>query len=81
MKTCTLKIDDSTNLGKNFLDFLKSLSHAHDFVELIEPKSETYEFLPAETLTDEEIHRIEKSKQSGICTDVEALKASLNSQL
>lgn len=67
MQTCTLRINDSMMLGRSLLDYLKSLSNV-DYVEFVKPKPKTYKFLPAETLTDEEILRIEKSKQSGVAS-------------
>ena len=53
-------------LGKSLLDYLKSLSKTSDFVEIVKPK--TYKMLPAETLTDEEMKRIEESRNSGVAS-------------
>jgi len=76
----TIRINESMTLGKSLLDYLKSL-RGFDYIEFVKPKPKTYKFLPAETLTDEEIERIKKAEQSGICTDIGELKAYLKSQL
>jgi len=65
-------------LGKSLLDYLKSLSKTNDFVEIVKPR--TYKMLPAVTLTDEEMKRIEEAKKSGIHSDIENLQAYLKSQ-
>jgi hypothetical protein len=36
MTTITLRIDESTKLGKGLLDFLKVLSEESDYVEIVE---------------------------------------------
>ena len=77
MTTYIVRINDNIMLGKSLLDYLKSLSKTSDFVEIVKPK--TYKMLPAETLTDEEMKRIEESKLSGILYDVDKLKEKLRS--
>ena len=44
-------------------------------------KPKTYKMLPAETLTDEEIQRIEEAKRSGIRTDIDELLKYIDSQI
>ena len=79
MTTYTVRINDSIMLGKGLLNYLKTLSRTSDYVKIVKPK--TYKMLPAETLTDEEIKRIEEAKKSGIRTNIDTLKAYLKSQL
>jgi len=50
-------------------------------VEVSDYKTEKYAFLPPVTLTDKEMERIEKSRQSGVCTDISELKNYIKSQL
>ena len=50
-------------------------------VEISDSKTEKYSLLPPVTLTDKEMERIEKSRQSGICTDISELKDYIKSQL
>ena len=77
MTTYTVQINDSIMLGRGLLDYLKTLSKTSDYVRIVKPK--TYKMLPAETLTDEEMKRIEESMQSGILYDVDKLKEKLRS--
>jgi len=50
-------------------------------VEVSDNKTEKYSFLPPVTLSDQEMENIEKSRQSGICTDISELKNYIKSQL
>ena len=50
-------------------------------VEVSDYKTEKHSFLPPITLTEEEMKRIAKSRQSGICTDISELKNYIKSQL
>ena len=50
-------------------------------VEISDYKAEKYSLLPPVTLTDEEMENIEKSRQSGICTNISELKNYIKSQL
>jgi len=77
----TIRINESMMLGKYFLDIFKSLSRTHDFIEFVNPKPKTYKFLPAETLTDEEIERIKKAEQSGVRTDIDKLLEYIDTQI
>jgi len=79
MTTYTVRINDNITLGKGLLNYLKTLSRTSDYVDIIKPK--TYKMLPAETLTDEEMKRIEEAKKSGIRTDIDELLKYIDSQI
>jgi len=78
MTTYTIRINDNMTLGRSLLSYLKTLSRTSDYVDIVKPK--TYKMLPAVTLTDEEMERIEEAKRSGIRSDIENLQAYLKSQ-
>jgi len=79
MTTYTVRINDNIMLGRGLLNYLKTLSRTSDYVDIVKPK--TYKMLPAETLTDEEIQRIEEAKKSGIRTDIDELLKYIDSQI
>ena len=79
MTSYVLRVNENNVVAKSLLDYLKTLSKANDYVYITPQKEDN--FMEAITLSEEEMQRLEKSRNSGICKDISKLKAYINSQI
>ena len=78
MTSYVLTVNEQMQVGRNLLNYLKSLSKTSDYVNFVPQKE--YRLMEPVTLTKEEMELVEKSLKSGICTtDISELQNHLKS--
>ncbi|MCL2131090.1 MAG: hypothetical protein FWH36_01340 [Lentimicrobiaceae bacterium] len=79
MTSYVLRVNERNVIAKSLLGYLRTLSKTNDYVCIMPQKEDN--FMEAVTLSEEEIERLEKSRNSGICKDISKLKEYINSQI